>query len=97
MAYGILEKPDPMDAASHIARGYHEAFPLERGEVDLLFDLMVMRLCVSVTLTAHYKKLDPANTYLPISEGPAWETLEILEQVDVAHARAALHDACQVT
>ena len=97
MAYGILEKPNPLVAAAHIARGYHEAFPLEPGEIDVLFDLMVMRLCVSVTLSAHQRKLNPANAYLTVSEGPAWETLQVLEQIDVADARAALRDACQVT
>ncbi|MCZ6915564.1 MAG: phosphotransferase [Gemmatimonadetes bacterium] len=96
MAYGILEKPDPVDAGSHIVRGYHRAFPLEPEEIELLFDLMIMRLCLSVSLSAHQQKLNPANTYLTISEGPAWEALHALEQIDVADARAAFHDACNM-
>jgi len=51
-AYAMLDKPDPLEAAIHLLRGFHQSFPLEEIELEILFPMMLMRLCLSLTLGA---------------------------------------------
>ncbi|MFZ1397684.1 MAG: aminotransferase class III-fold pyridoxal phosphate-dependent enzyme, partial [Candidatus Promineifilaceae bacterium] len=93
-AYAILHKPDPLAAAAHLVRGYHAAHPLTDEEVSLLFLLIAMRLCVSVTMSAYQATQEPDNDYLQISAAPAWTTLEILAQTSPLLAEATFRHAC---
>ena len=94
-AYGILGERDPIAAAAHIVGGYHEAFPLDDVEIELLYDLISMRLCMSVSISAQQQKQNPANAYLTVSERPAWETLNKLSAVDPDRAIASFQNACK--
>ncbi|NNG17859.1 MAG: aminotransferase class III-fold pyridoxal phosphate-dependent enzyme [Gemmatimonadales bacterium] len=75
-AYAILGKTDPVAAAAWVVSGYHGVHPLTEQEIGLLYDLIALRLAVSVCLAAHQRRQDPENAYLSISEAPAWEALE---------------------
>jgi hypothetical protein len=44
-------------------------------EASVLLDLVALRLCTSVSLSAHQSRLAPDDPYLTISEAPAWELL----------------------
>lgn len=93
-AYAILHKPDPLAAAAHLVRGYHAAHPLTPEEVSLLFSLIAMRLCVSVTMSAYQRTQEPDNEYLQISAAPAWQTLASLAQTSPLLAEATFRHAC---
>ena len=80
-AYGLLDKEDPWSAAAAIIRGYHEAYPLTELELDLLPQLIMMRLSLSVAISAYQKKQHPTNEYLMISERPAWDALQLLAEL----------------
>ena len=94
-AYGILGERDPIAAAAHIVGGYHETFPLDDLEIELLYDLISMRLCMSVLISAQQQKQNPANDYLTVSERSAWETLNKLSAVDPDRAIEWFQDACK--
>ncbi len=66
-AYAILEKTDPLAAAVQVVSGYHRTNPLTDLEVELLYDLIAIRLCLSVVISARQKKLQPDNPYLTVS------------------------------
>ena len=93
-AYAMLGKPAPLAAAAHVAAGYHEAFPLTEVELESLFSLICMRLCVSVTNSAYQRAAAPGNEYLTISEAPAWELLERLAAIHPEFAHFAFRHAC---
>ncbi|UCE64539.1 MAG: phosphotransferase, partial [Nitrospirota bacterium] len=93
-AYAILDAADPMTAAAQVVSGYHQENPLTELEVELLYDLITMRLCTSVVMAARQKKLYPDNAYLTVSEGPAGEALEHLTQVNPKLMHYAFRDAC---
>jgi 4-aminobutyrate aminotransferase-like enzyme/Ser/Thr protein kinase RdoA (MazF antagonist) len=93
-AYAMLGENDPLSAASAVVAGYHEAFPLEEPEINILYALIAMRLAVSVTNSAHRKSLVSDDPYVTISEGPAWEALEKLASIHPRFARYAFRDAC---
>ena len=79
-AYAMQGKPDPLGAAVDVVAGYHAAHPLSALELALLFPLICTRLAVSVINAAHQRTIFPDNQYLLISERPAWDTLERLEE-----------------
>lgn len=93
-AYAMLEQDSPLEAATAVIRGYHATHPLEEIEIDLLFDLIIGRLCTSVTLSASRRDRVAEEPYLAVSERPAWALLEDLQQVDPLIARAIFRRAC---
>jgi 4-aminobutyrate aminotransferase-like enzyme/Ser/Thr protein kinase RdoA (MazF antagonist)/murein DD-endopeptidase MepM/ murein hydrolase activator NlpD len=96
-AYAMLDKNDPLATAGHIVKGYHEAYPLTEKELAVLYDLMCMRLCMSVCHCAHQSSLEPDNAYLRISEKPAWKLLRRLAGIHPRMAEYLFRDACGLT
>ena len=93
-AYAMLDQAKPLDVAADIIRGYHDHYPLEPDEVDALFSMIAMRLCMSVCICAYQKSMAPDNQYLVVSEQPAWRMLETLAAVPVDFACYVFRDAC---
>jgi len=93
-AYAALGKTDPLAAICHVVRGFHQSFPLEEAEADVLFDFVAIRLCVSVVIAAGRRREAEDNPYLRISEQPAWATLLRLSQIHASMARYSIRHAC---
>ena len=93
-AYALMGKTDPLAAAVQVVAGYHRAFALTETELAVLFDLIGMRLCTSVCHSAHQIRLAPRNTYLLVSQKPAWELLHRLQPISPDFAEALFRDAC---
>ncbi len=93
-AYAALGKSDPLKAAEEVVAGYHRVFPLQQEEVAVLFPLMGARLAVSVTNSAHRKKVKPDDSYVTVSEAPAWNALEQLAKIHPRFAHYTFRAAC---
>ncbi len=93
-AYAMMGKADPIAAAANVIRGYHEEFPLDESEIELLFPLIETRLATTVTNSAYQRAAEPGNDYLTVSEAPAWRLLEQLQEISPRFALAAFRHAC---
>ncbi|MCL8006280.1 aminotransferase class III-fold pyridoxal phosphate-dependent enzyme [Gelidibacter japonicus] len=93
-AYAIMDHNDPLEAALPIVQGYHSTFELQEDELANLYNAIVMRLVISVTKSAINKIAEPDNTYLLISEKPAWEVLEKWRNISPDFAHFSFRDAC---
>ncbi len=93
-AYSILDMDDPIGAAAALASGFHEKYPLQAEELDVLFDLIAIRLVTSVTFSASRHDQTGDNPYLAISEAPAWRLLEKMDAMNPRLATAILRKAC---
>jgi 4-aminobutyrate aminotransferase-like enzyme/Ser/Thr protein kinase RdoA (MazF antagonist) len=93
-AYAMLGKQHTLDAAVAIVKGYHGQLVLNENEIRVLFDLICMRLCISVCNCAYQRSLEPDNDYLSISELPAWALLEKLKNIPHDFAHFVFRDAC---
>jgi 4-aminobutyrate aminotransferase-like enzyme/Ser/Thr protein kinase RdoA (MazF antagonist) len=93
-AYAILGKNDPLPAAVAVVAGYHSAFPLGEAEIAVLYALIGIRLAVSVVNSAQRATRKPGDSYVTISEAPAWEALERLTQIHPRFAHYTFRDAC---
>lgn len=94
IAYAVMDKPRPLDAAVHLVSGFHRQFPLLEEEVATLFPLVAARLLISVTVSAINRYEHPENEYLLISERPAWELLEKWRAIPPALAHCHFRHAC---
>lgn len=93
MAYAIMDKPDLVATASHMVKGYCEAFPLNEAELSALYVLVAARLACSATMGAYSYAQDPGNEYLLLHAAPAFRTLSAWWALDEAEVTAALHSA----
>ncbi len=93
-AYAILGKKEPLRAASAVVAGYHQAFPLTELETGVLYALIGTRLAVSVINSAQRSTVKPDDSYVTISERPAWEALARLAQIHPRFAHYTFREAC---
>lgn len=93
-AYAILGKKEPLRAAAAVVAGYHRAFPLTELEIGLLYALIGTRLAVSVINSAQRATVKPDDSYVTISEAPAWEALARLAQIHPRFAHYTFREAC---
>ena len=76
-AYHLSESGDPLGNSLHFIAGYHEVTPLQRMEAEHLLDLMLARLCTSITVQMWRAKLYPENSeYLLIHNSFSQRTLQ---------------------
>lgn len=75
VAYVVLGKADPFAAAEQVIDGYCNEFLLTKEEIDALWPLVRLRLCMSVCIAAHQQAQQPDNEYLGISQELIAETL----------------------
>lgn len=94
LAYAAMHKPDPLAVIRHMTRGYHQQFPLQELEAQVLFPLIVARLLISVICSAQNLLSNPDNAYLQISDRPAWDLLQKLRAIPPALAHYAIREAC---
>jgi 4-aminobutyrate aminotransferase-like enzyme/Ser/Thr protein kinase RdoA (MazF antagonist) len=94
IAYAMLDKQDPIEAAVEVLAGYHGIRPLSETETDALYTLAAARLCTSVCYAANQARLAPANDYLNISNRAAWELLEKLASFPAGWPREVFRRVC---
>ena len=75
VAYVVLGKEAPYAAAAPVIEGYREEFELTQDELDALWTLVRLRLCMSVCIAAYQQQQQPENEYLGISQNLIAETL----------------------
>lgn len=75
LAYVVLGKENPRQAAQHVIEGYTQEFPILKEERDVLWHLVRLRLAMSVCLAAYQLPQRPENEYLRISQRAIAESL----------------------
>ena len=78
LAYMLMDTDDPLGTARQVISAYVAEFPLAEHELDLLFDLVLMRLVTSVCISSHRAHEAQDNAYLLVSQKPAFELLQKL-------------------
>jgi Ser/Thr protein kinase RdoA (MazF antagonist) len=68
IAYVVLDKVDPREAADEVIKGYTSEFVLHDEELEMLWPLVRLRLAMSVCIAAYQLRQQPENEYLRISQ-----------------------------
>jgi 4-aminobutyrate aminotransferase-like enzyme/Ser/Thr protein kinase RdoA (MazF antagonist) len=95
-AYMMLGADDPLDALSRVVRGYASVAAPREDELQALFGLSAMRLCVSACMAAHQRRLRPDNEYLDVSQAAIRATLPALARIPFQLATTVLRAAAGV-
>jgi len=90
VAYFMLDAPRPLAAGGRVLRGYHAVRPLAPVELEVLFDLVLARLAMSVTFSAFRHRREPHNAYLIANRSAGWRLLEELIELPRDDAAAQL-------
>jgi 4-aminobutyrate aminotransferase-like enzyme/Ser/Thr protein kinase RdoA (MazF antagonist) len=94
IAYAMLDARDPLAVARRIAGGYRAACPLTEAEAGVLFDLAILRLCLSVAIAASQVRARPDDPYLAISQASIARTLPALAVIPRGVASATMRHVC---
>ncbi|MCP2072702.1 UNVERIFIED_ORG: Ser/Thr protein kinase RdoA (MazF antagonist) [Pseudomonas lini] len=87
----------PLSKVAEMLGAYHGVLPLLVEEVNLLYDLIITRLCTAITITEFRARLYPANRhYILKNTGVAWDGLLRLAQVSRSDAQSILRKACNL-
>jgi 4-aminobutyrate aminotransferase-like enzyme/Ser/Thr protein kinase RdoA (MazF antagonist) len=97
LAYAVLDQPNPIRVSVQVVAGYHEQNPLSEEEIEALYGLVMMRLCMSVCLAAYQQHAKPENEYLAISQRSIAGTLPTLAAIGERVAAAAFRATCGFT
>ncbi|MBT6318497.1 MAG: aminotransferase class III-fold pyridoxal phosphate-dependent enzyme [Cryomorphaceae bacterium] len=95
-SYGIMNVNDPLAACCEIISGYNNISSITDNELKLLYNLIAMRLVISVTKSLINRFKEPDNKYLLVSEKPAWELLKKWVEVDSEFAYYSYRKACDL-
>jgi Ser/Thr protein kinase RdoA (MazF antagonist) len=88
IAYTVLDKSDVLQAAAYLVSGYSTTNWLNDAEVEALFPMIKLRLCMSVCLAAYQQQQRPDNRYLDISQQAVLKTLPRLAAINPEEAAA---------
>lgn len=96
-AYQVSVEGNPLDTSAEFIAAYHEVSPLERDEVDLLFDLIATRLVMIVAISNWRASQHPENrSYLLRNAPAALSGLERMAALSRGEAQAFLRRACNM-
>lgn len=80
LAYALLGEDDIETVAGNIIRGYQQEFSLTDGEIEVLSDLVEMRLVQSIIMASKYASEFPDNAYILNSQKPVRALLKRLDE-----------------
>lgn len=87
----------PLSKVAEMLAAYHGVLPLLTEEVDLLYDLIITRLCTAIAITEFRARLYPANRhYILKNTGVAWDGLQRLANISRSDAQSILRQACNL-
>lgn len=87
---------EAVQAIAEVCVGYHQRRPLSTLELDVLYDLVRMRLAVSVVSSALAREDEPDNTHAVASETQAWSLLGRLTEFGRRAVTRYICRACEL-
>jgi len=94
LSYSLMGKEDPLQASFHIIKGYHNEYPIQEAELEVLYTLVGVRLLLSVVVAAINMEENPENKYLQISNQSAWDLLDKWKRIHPNLAHYSFRQAC---
>ena len=94
IAYAVMYKKDPLEAACYIVKGFHEVYPIKEAELAVLFSLIGARLLITTIFSAINRKKNPDNEYIFVSEKAAWDLMKKLKNIHPNFAHYCFRNVC---
>ena len=95
-SYQLSGNDNPLDSAGELVAGYHAVCPLQDAEIDLLYELILTRLCMTVTITGWRAARYPENrTYILRNNALSWDGMQRLWLLGRDFASDYLYRLCR--
>ena len=96
-SYHVHDSLYPLESVAAFVAAYHEVAPLERTEIELLYDLIAARFVTTVAITGWRAARYPENRAYILRNNPAaWFGLSAFADIDRATAQRLLKRACDM-
>ncbi|WP_444994981.1 aminotransferase class III-fold pyridoxal phosphate-dependent enzyme [Aliikangiella sp. IMCC44359] len=95
-AYIIMNQKNIEVIIQNLVTAYHQSNPLTALEIDVLFDMIRMRLAVSVCVSSDQFAKQPDNDYLLVSQKGAWQAMACLAAIDKVSFSIKLKHLCRL-
>lgn len=89
-----LDARDPVASIYSVVRGYQEVSPLSPAELEVLFDLVCLRVATSIVMAHRQLAADPGNEYLSVSQDYFQSLMPALIASSDRLAHYRLRNAC---
>ncbi len=97
IAYTVIEKENPLYWSSIILSAYNKILALKTEEIEILYFLIPLRLCISICNSSYNQTFQPENKYISIMQKPALNTLNIWKNTDPEYAKELFREAISST
>ncbi len=94
LTYALMGKQDPLQWATYVLKSYHEVYPLEEKEADLLYYLVAARLSMSLIHSYYEVKEGTADDYTLVSQKSAIDLLQKWITISPDKASNEFRKAC---
>ncbi|MFN4277964.1 MAG: phosphotransferase [Ferrovibrio sp.] len=95
--YQVGSGDNLLEPVAALVAGYHAIVPLEETELDILFDLIVIRSAMTVVIGGWRAARHPENRGYILRHAPgAWSRLRYLMRVPAERVRVELRRACNM-
>jgi hydroxylysine kinase len=94
-SYHFATNEEPLAPILEVVRGYHAVLPLKTEEADLLFDLIAMRMAMTILITEWRARRYPENRAYILKNHPAASLgLSRLDELSRERAQEEFRKAC---
>ena len=90
----VIDKDDPLALCGSFLETYNELYELNDDEIAVLYDLILTRLAVSVTISAERRHADPEDQLGRMDKRPSIRAIKRLAGVSRQTAQDVFRQAC---
>ena len=95
--YGIIKSLTPLESAFHIIKGFNSKIKISEDEIDFLYDLILIRISISIVKSALNEKNNPSNKYLQVSKNDMLTIFDKWSKINRELATHFFRHACNFT
>jgi len=95
--YGIIKSLAPLESAFHIIKGFNSKIKISEDEIDFLYDLILIRISISIVKSALNEKNNPSNKYLQVSKNDMLTVFDKWSKINRELATHFFRHACNFT
>ncbi|MDA9008431.1 aminotransferase class III-fold pyridoxal phosphate-dependent enzyme [Alphaproteobacteria bacterium] len=89
-----IDSDDLWQDVCDVVAGYDETLALSSDEIDILYDLILVRYAMTAAIAAELNRANPKENYLAKSEKSCWALIDFLLQLGPYEANRRLRKAC---
>jgi 4-aminobutyrate aminotransferase-like enzyme len=89
-----IDSQDLWQDVCDVAAGYDDELALSSEEIDVLYDLILVRYAMTAAIAAELNRSSPKDNYLAKSERSCWALLDYLLELGPHEANQRLRRAC---